>query len=366
MKFLTIPAIFLAMALSDIPGCHAPEEHEAHEEHHHKIVVTSPIVEDVTTTQQYVCRIQSCRHIEVRALDNGYLEKVLIQEGQTVKEGDLLFKILPVLYKARLDTDMAEAKQAEIELYNSQKLFSQNIVSNQDVALAQAKLAKAQAKVSLARAELGFTDVTAPFSGIVDRQYKQLGSLVDEGDMLTTLSDNSTMWVFFNVPEARYLEYMENLKKPQDGLKVELRLANGNVFNQEGKIATVEADFDIHTGNIPFRADFPNPDRLLRNSQTGTILISRVQHGATVIPQRCVYEILAKRYVWIVGEDNVVHQREIKIANELEDIYLIEEGIEPGEKIVLEGTQQVRDGDKVEYEFEAPEKVLSHLKYHAE
>jgi membrane fusion protein (multidrug efflux system) len=194
----------------------------------------------------------------------------------------------------------------------------------------------------------------------------QLGSPVEEGDMLTTLSDNSVMWVYFNVPEGKYFEYMENLNKRKDDLKIELRLANGNLFNQVGTIGAIEADFNNQIGTIPFRADFPNPDRLLRHGQTGTVLISRVQRGATVIPQRAVFEILAKRYVYIVGEDNVVRQREIVVANELEDIYLIQEGIDVKDKIVLEGIRQVRDGETVHYEFEAPEKVLGHLKFHAE
>jgi len=364
MKLLAIPAVILAAAFSGFDGCR--EHHEEVHEEHHKIVVTSPVVDDVTTTQQYVCQIHSCRHIEVRALEAGYLEAIPVKEGQAVQEGDLLFKILPTLYKARLDTDLAELQQVQIEFNNTKKLFGQNIVSNQEVALAQAKVAKAQAKVDLARAELNFADVKAPFAGIIDRLNMQLGSLIEEGDMLTTLSDNSVMWVYFNVPEASYLEYMADLNKRKDDLKIELKLANGEKFGQLGVIGAIEADFNNQTGNIPFRADFSNPERLLRHGQTGTVLISRVQHQALVIPQRAVFEILAKRYVYVVGDDEVVHQREIVVQNELEDIYLIKEGLAVNEKIVLEGIRQVRDGEKVEYEFRAPEEVLGHLKYHAE
>jgi membrane fusion protein (multidrug efflux system) len=363
MKYLSISAVMLATAFFGVDGCQ--EKHEEAHEHSHKIVVTSPIVDDVTTTQQYVCQIHSCRHIEVRALESGYLEKIPVNEGQLVQEGDLLFKLLPTLYKARLDTDLAEAQQVQIEYNNTLKLFQKGVVSQQEVALAQAKLAKAQAKVDLARAELNFADVKAPFGGIIDRLNMQQGSLVEEGDMLTTLSDNSLMWVYFNVPEARYLEYMDNSKR-KDELKIELQLANGNKFEQLGQIGAIEADFNNQTGNIPFRADFPNPSRVLRHGQTGTVLISRIQHGALVIPQRAVFEILAKRYAYVVGEDNVVHQREIVIENELEDIYLIKEGLDVNDKIVLEGVRQVRDGDKVEYEFQAPDQVLGQLNYHAE
>ena len=183
---------------------------EEHHEEHHKIVVTSPKAKDVTITQQYVCQIHSQRHIEVRALESGYLEEITVKEGQAVKKGDVMFKIIPILYQAKLDAEMAEAKLAELEFNNTKKLFEEKVVSENEVLLFEAKLAKAKAKAELAEAELNFTNVKAPFDGIVDRLHEQQGSLVKEGDILTTLSDNSVMWVYFNVPEARYLEYMAN------------------------------------------------------------------------------------------------------------------------------------------------------------
>ena len=240
------------------------------------------------------------------------------------------------------------------------------MVSQNEVALLEAKLAKAQAKAKLAEAELNFTNVKAPFDGIVDRLHEQQGSLIKEGDILTTLSDNSVMWVYFNVPEARYLEYMADLDQDKEDQKIELVLANGNKFQQLGKIGAIEANFNNETGNIPFRADFPNPDRLLRHGQTGTVLISRVLKDAIVIPQRATFEILDKRYVYVVDKDDVVHQREIVIQNELDDIFVIKKGLDVNDKIVLEGIRQVRDGEKVEYEDRQPEQVAANLKYHAE
>ena len=131
-----------------------------------------------------------------------------LKEGQAVKKGDVMFKIVPILYKAKLDAEKAEVQLAQLEYDNTKRLVQDRIVSPNEVALFEAKLAKAKAKVKLAEAELNFTTVRAPFDGIVDRLHKQLGSLIKEGDILTTLSDNSVMWVYFNVPEARYLEYM--------------------------------------------------------------------------------------------------------------------------------------------------------------
>ncbi|MCO8123467.1 efflux RND transporter periplasmic adaptor subunit [Stieleria sp. TO1_6] len=350
-------------------GEHAGGEHAGGQHHaQHKILVTSPVAKDVTLTQQYVCQIHSCRHIEIRALERGYLQTVGVREGQTVSEGDVMFNLLPTLYQAKRDADSAEAQLAQVEYDNTEKLVQQNIVSSQELKLAKAKLAKAEAQVQLAQAEVNFADIRAPFDGIVDRLHEQQGSLIEEGAMLTTLSDNSTMWVYFNVPEARYLEYIEATKggQNQDNLDIELVLANHKKFSQAGKIGAIEADFNNETGNIAFRADFPNPDALLRHGQTGTILINRVSENAIVIPQRATYEILAKKYAYVVDEDGIVHQREIVIQNEQPDIYVIESGLGVNDKIVLEGIRQVRDGDKVDYEFRDPEEVLSNLKYHAE
>lgn len=366
MKSVISLATVLAVAGLVLPGCHQLEEAEEHHEEHHRIVVTSPKVKDVTTTEQYVCQIHSIRHIEICALETGYLEKIPVNEGQLVAEGELMFKILPTLYQAKLDSEAAEADLARIEFANTKKLFDDNVVSDKEVALAKAKLDKALAQVSLAKAELNFTDVKAPFNGIIDRLHHQQGSLIEEGDMLTTLSDNSVMWVYFNVPEARYLEYKEHENHDQDEMQIDLQLANGKIFPQQGKIGAIEADFNNETGNIAFRADFPNPNGILRHGQTGTILINHLEKDAIVIPQRATFEILAKRYVYVIDDEGIVHQHEIKVKHEMEDIFVVDGSLKATDKIVLDGVRQVRDGEEVEYEFSEPEVVLANLKYKAE
>ena len=122
----------------------------------------------------------------------------------------------------------------------------------------------------------------------------------------------------------------------------------------------------MRTGNVAFRADFPNPDRLLRHGQTGTVLISQVQNDAIVIPQRATFEVLDKRYVYVVDKDDVAHQREIVIQNELEDLFVVKTGVGVDDKIVIEGVRLVRDGDKVEYEDRQSKKVVANLKYQVE
>jgi membrane fusion protein, multidrug efflux system len=378
MKFSvrSLVVVCLSLPLAACQWLHPhEEEHEAHEAHH-PIVVTTPLLKEVDTAQHYVSQIHATRHIELRALERGYLQEVKIQEGQAVRKGQTLFKLLPVVYKARLHADEAELERADIALQNTELLSNNNIVSAQELAMAKAERQRAKAKVELASAELGFTAITAPFDGIVDRQFEQQGSLLEEGDMLTTVSDNSTMWVYFNVPEADYLGFQAlpdavDKKNPQQlrlpGAHIRLQLANGNFFEQEAKdVVTIESTFDNETGNIKFRADFPNPSGLLRHGQTGTLWIHRPLKDAIVIPQRATFEVLDKRYVFVVGDDGVAHQRPVTIAHELDDVFVIESGLAANERIILEGVRQTHDGQHVEASFRKPEDVLADMKNHAE
>src|ERR1700679_799419 len=166
MKVSPILAITLALISLSLSACskHEEEHHEAH-----KITATSPEQKAVTLTQQYVCQIHSQRHIKIRALEMGYLEAIPVKEGQTVKEGDLMFKVIPIIYKAKLDAELAEQNLAQLEYNYTKKLFEDKVVSQNEVLLLQAKLSKASAKAQLAAAELNFASVKAPFDGIVDR-----------------------------------------------------------------------------------------------------------------------------------------------------------------------------------------------------
>lgn len=380
MKSASIPLLVVACLSIPSVGCTSlkAQGHDEAEEHeaHHPIVVTSPMARDVDTAQHYVCQIHASRHIELRALDRGYLQEIKVQEGQAVKKGQLLFKLLPVVYKARLHADEAELERAQIALRNTDMLSKKNIVSDQELALAKAERERAKARVELASAELGFTEIRAPFDGIIDRQYQQQGSLLEEGDMLTTVSDNNLMWVYFNVPEAAYLDFqaLANAVDPDHpqqlnipDARVELQLANGKFFQHAAADSvTIESSFDNETGNILFRADFPNPEHLLRHGQTGTLWVHRPLADAIVIPQRATFEILDKRYVYVVDDEGVAHQREITVAHELDDIFVVDSGLSLDDKIVLEGVRQTQDGQHVEAEFRKPAKVLSHMKHHAE
>jgi membrane fusion protein (multidrug efflux system) len=376
MKASPILAVAVALGALSLPACSSTHAEEQHEHEQSKIVVTTPKVQDVTITQRYVCQIRSRRNIEVCPLTEGYLEKIDLKEGQAVKEGDELFKILPTLYARRMEAEQAKANVARIKYEQSQALAQKKVVSPIDVQLAEAEYKEADARARQAKAEVDFTVIKAKFDGIVDRLYKQEGSFVDKKDVLTTLSDNSVMWVYFNVPEVQYLEYRAREGKGSHNAsqltlvdsRIELILANGTKFDQSaGNTVTVEGMVNFATGNYKFRADVPNPDRFLRHGQTGTVLIHRTMHNAVVIPQRATFEILDKQYVWVLGEDKVVHQRPITIAHELEDKFVISGGLDVTDKFVLEGVRQVNENDKLaEFEVEKPDAVLAHQKFRAE
>ena len=344
-----------------LTNCDAKKEEKEEET---KFLVTSPLKKDTTITREYVCQIRSIQHIEMRALEKGYLEKIFVDEGQFVTKGQMMFQIMPLIYNAELQKAKAETDFAEIEYQNTKQLSEKNVVSPNELALAKAKLDKAKAELALAQTHLEFTQIKAPFDGIMDHFQVRQGSLVNEGDLLTTLSDNNEMWVYFNVPEAEYLNYKTHAT--EENLQVNLLMANNQLFKYPGVVKTIEADFNNETGNIAFRATFPNPDKLLRHGETGNVEMTIPLKNAILIPQKATYEVLEKKYVFVVDKNNVVHSKEITIASEMPDIYVVKDGLTENDKIMLEGIRKVKDNDKIEYKYEDPKTVLPKLKVYVE
>ena len=343
-------------------GCESKKEKKEEEP---KFLVTSPLKQDTTITEAFVSQIHSISHIELRAQERGYLQKIFVDEGQQVKKGQLLFQIMPNMYEAEMKKAQAEVNFANIEYQNTASLASRNVVAKTEEAMDKAKLEKAKAELALANVHLQFTEIRAPFDGIIDRFHVRLGSLLEEGELLTNLSDNSKMWVYYNVPEAQYLDYKNSVNN-NNPVKVKLQLANSHIFPQTGVVETIEGDFNNETGNIAFRATFPNPNGLLRHGETGNILMTIPLKNAMLIPQKTTYEVLEKKYVYVVDKDGKIKSREITIGAELPHIYVVQKGLQADDKILLEGLRQVRENEKIHYQFVQPEKVMSQLNLYAE
>jgi membrane fusion protein, multidrug efflux system len=330
-----------------------------------KYTVTNPIAIDTSYTKEYVAQIKSVKDIEIRAQEKGFLQNIYVDEGQSVKAGQVLFRIMPKMYEAELQKAQSEVKAAEIELQNTKTLVDKNIVSKSEQVVAQSNLDQARAEVAMAKLHLSFTEIRAPFAGTIDRIPKKLGSLIDEGELLTSLSDNSQMLAYFNVSEPEYIQYQTDVKDRAENT-VNLVLANGESFKHKGKVELIESEFDNETGNIAFRAKFPNTEKLLRNGETGQVQMLVPLKNAIVIPQKATYEIQDKKYVFVVDKNNKVSSREISITGEIPDLYVITKGISTNDKILLEGVQKVKENDKIKFSFIAPQKVIKNLRLIAE
>jgi membrane fusion protein (multidrug efflux system) len=277
-----------------------------------------------------------------------------------------MFRIMPRVYEAELQAAKAETEFAQIEYDNTRALQENNVVSPNELKLAKAKLDKAAAEQQLAQVHVSLTEVRAPFDGIMNRLEVRKGSLLEEGELLSTLSDNHEMWVYFNVTEAEYLDYKQRLSEDDEPATVQLMMANHQLFPYEGKVSTIEADFNNETGNIAFRATFPNPDGLLRHGETGKVLMSTPIDNALLVPQKATFEILDKRYVFVVDEEGVVHQRRIEVLEELPHVFVVGDGVEADDHILIDGLRKVQDGEEVSIQLEAPEEAFAHLDVHAE
>ncbi len=351
----------LAAAVAQVSCSHKKEEAKEQE----KYTVTSAIELDTCFTREFVSQIRSVRNIELRALEKGYLEQIFVDEGQSVRKGQLLFRIMPKMYEAEYRKAKAEVDLAAIEVENTRNLADKNIVSANELSMAKAKLEKAQAESAIAKLHLSFTEVRAPFDGTIDRIPLKLGSLVDEGELLTSLSDNNQMFAYFNVSEPEYLDYQQNLANRGDK-HVSLRLANNEVMPEKGLVETIESEFDAETGNIAFRARFPNPGKLLRHGQTGKIQMLIPMKHALLIPQKASYELQDKKYVYVVDAKGKVSSRQIKVGATLPDLFVVSSGISSTDKILLEGLQKVNDDDVIQYSLVQPREAISNLKMKTE
>ena len=354
----------LILSVILLSGCNNAEHANTHDALL-KLEVTSPMRKNIYIPNEYVAQVHAIRHIELRAMERGFLQETFVDEGQMVKKGQPMFQLVQSHYLAEVAKAQAEANALEIEYINTKALSDQNIVAPNELSLAKAELDKANAELTMAKTHLAWTKVEAPFDGIMDRLEVRNGSLIEEGEVLTTLSDTSQMWVYFNLHESEYLDYVSG-KTKRSNIKVQLKLANGKIFNQSGVIETIVADFDNKTGNIEFRATFPNPDNILRHGQTGSILMNTPYMDAIVIPQKATFEVLDQTYVYVVNGASELEQRLITVAAELPHVYIVSKGLNTHDKVLLEGLRKVHKGQKIAVDFKPSMQVIAGLNLYAE
>lgn len=319
---------------------------------------------DVSIPQEYICEINAVQFVEIRARVQGYLEEIFIDEGHFVKKGQPLFRISANEYKemvtkaeANLRRAIAEAKTKKLETDRIKMMVDKNVISQTELEVATAEkeaaesgVVEAQSTLDNAKINLNYTFIAAPFDGIIDRIPFKKGSLINAGALLTSISNIEEVYAYFRVSETEYLQFIANGHSPTHQKRISqpvtLELADGSRYPNEGFIETMEGDFDRSTGSIAFRARFKNPQKILKHGSSGKILMTKRLHDAILVPQKSAFTIQDKYFVYVLDENNVARSTNFNTLDRYED-YFIATGLKKGDRVVIEGIQQLRDGMKI-------------------
>lgn len=343
-----------------------------------QVVVAVVEPRDVSITREWIGRLDGSANVDVRARVQGYIDEIAFKEGTVVKEGDLLLRIDPRELEAALAQAKAELAQAtavrrkaEIDEQRQQQLFDKKITSKEDYdnavqanLAAQAAAASAQAALDKAELNLAFATISSPINGIVGRTDFNVGDFVAAGSggtPVTTVSTVDPIKLVFSVSEKDYLEAADRiaaiLGKPLDQREAtgELIRADGKVHPYKGRFLAADREVDAKTGTIRISAIFPNPGNILRPGQYAKVRLNvEKRPGVIIIAQRAVQELQGKNFVWVVDNANKVSQRQVTVGSRFGSDWIIEDGLKPGEHIVVEGLQKVREGALVQPSTAAP------------
>ncbi len=337
-----------------------------------KVTVIETTTEEVKIYQEFVGQVYGFKDIAIRARVEGFLEGVHFQEGSTIKKGKLLYTLESQPFEADVAAKMsmvAEAKTAlayaESDLSRVRPLAEENAVSKSDLDAAVARydasiagVEAAEANLRAANIQLSYTKIYTPINGIIGKTQAKVGDFVGKNPnpvILNVVSNIETVLVEFFITENQYLElarFFRNKDKTQASQRgragVELLLADGSVYDHKGKIDFVGREVDPTTGALLVQASFPNPERLLRPGLFAKVkAITDIVKDGILIPQRCVTELQGLYSVMVVDEGNKIDRREVIVGPTIGEFWLIVEGLKPGEKVIYEGLQAVRDGVEV-------------------
>lgn len=323
----------------------------------------------VTTQKEYTASIEGKTNVEIRSQVDGYLDKVLVDEGAYVTAGQPLFKINDRPYREQLNNALASQRAAEAAILNARleidkltplvqnKVISEFQLKSANVAYQSAKANAEQAKAMVASAQinLGYTLIKAPVSGYIGRLPKKQGSLVSRTDVqaLTDLSDVHTVYAYFSLGETDFINFKAQYpgNTVEDKIKklpgVSLVLADNTIYPQQGKIDMIDGQFDKNTGAITVRASFPNDRGLLRSGNTGKVRLGLNHGNSILVPQSATIEMQDKIFVFAVGDSNKVSKQPIAIAGKSGTDYLVKEGLKAGDIIVFSGLDHLQEGQVI-------------------
>ncbi|WP_035483686.1 efflux RND transporter periplasmic adaptor subunit [Gaetbulibacter saemankumensis] len=306
---------------------------------------------DVITYVKYPTTIEGTISSEVRAKVSGYIQKVLVDEGEKVTKGQALFKLETQSLSQDAEAAKANMNAAKVEVDKLIPLVEKNIISPVQLETAKAKLAQAKSNYKSIVANIGYATVTSPVNGYVGAISYREGALVSASSVkpLTTVASMNQVYAFFSMNETAYLDFLLNTEgetrhdKILNFPKVSLQLANGQMYNLKGAIQTVTGQVDQTTGAVSFRAMFENPNLILANGSSGSIEIPTTYHKVYVVPQSATYEQQGQTFVYMLNSDNTVSSKLITVKDRTNTLYIVESGISAGDKIVVSGIGKLRN-----------------------
>ncbi len=320
-----------------------------------------------TLSQSYTAVINGRQSVEIRPQVSGTITQVCIAEGAQVKKGQTLVIIDQVPYKAALETAIANVKSAEASVATArltadskEQLFKENVVSAFDLQTARNSLLQAEATLAQAKAEevnarndLSYTEVKSPVDGVSGMLPYRVGALVDASitTPLTTVSDDTEMYVYFSMTESQVLSLIRQYKTLDEAMKqmpeVELKLSDGLTYAHKGRIDAISGTIDTSTGAVSLRATFPNPEHILRNGGSGTVVLPYIKENVLIVPQEATYEIQDKIFVYKVVDGKATSSQVSVFPVNNGKEYIVESGLEEGETIIAEGAGLVQEGTVV-------------------
>ena len=359
-----LPMIVLAVSASLMSSCGNKQGGLPQSNEYPVITIQSTNSE---MSSSYPATIRGKQDIEIRPKISGFITKLCVDEGSVVRKGQVLFTIDNVQYRAVLnqaEASLNSAKSAlataELTYNNKKELYNQNIVGDFDLqsaansyATAKATVAQAEAAVVSARDNLSYCNVTSPSDGVVGTIPYRVGSLVSSSmaTPLTVVSNIDEMYVYFSVNEKQILE-MTRASEGKNVIEafpeVQLELADGSIYTQVGHVSTVSGVIDQNTGSVSVRADFANPDHLVRSGGQGNIVITRKTEGVIIIPQAATAEVQDKVFVYVLGKDNKVSYTAIEVDPQNDgQNYIVTKGLKDGDRIVTKGITKLTDGAEI-------------------
>ena len=309
---------------------------------------------DATVYTLFPVQIQSQDAIEIYPRATGYIQKIYVQEGDNVKKGDPILKIDDADYLQAVKSTKAAYDNAQLEVIKLQPLVEKEIISPFQLQTAESNTQAALAAYENAKINLGYTLITSPVSGVIGRISLREGSLLTAGiaTPITKVASNGDVFAYFSFDEKLLLQFSDGVHVPlkQQVAKlppVELALANGQIYDYKGRIELGSSLIDPATGSLQMKGVFPNPETLLHSGSTGTIRIPTIYKNTIIIPQKATYDIQDKKMIFTVDSTNVVHATNIKVLNNTSANFIVDSGLNEGDRIVLDGVGKIKDGDKI-------------------